>query len=593
MAVGFGADASEWAQRLSHGVDLIAADMSRGAAALAHVRDFKLAGRPVAATVLVPDLRTKIATALAPRLLGHAADPDERITLFGALTAGAIQIDGVEQANYVRYDPVAINGARDFLMSADVCVVRSSLETERIAAVIGFCADSIVVAAPLDPRVPSPCAGTATRDRIVVWAPYQSPAECSLVAQGLDALRLPVTIVCAPGPIPNFGLRAEFVPPDAGPAVLARALLIIDATLDDPGTTRALAAHGVPLATAWTSGAHEWLRPVYPYMPWDARGIFNAAITALGGRAARPAHADDGVSAIAAELRSVSASLLREGPLVSIVIPTYNRRDLLPRAIGSVASQLYRSVEIVVVNDGGSDVSDIVAAFPAARLINQERNAGVMPALNAGIAAARGEYIGLLADDDFLYSDHVSRMVAALERNAFALAHATELVRHAGTGTAESPAIRGHHIGSPRPTFPADILVNNHICGPGAMYRRSVFEQHGFFDQRVHLGADFDMWMRLISCFDFGYVNRVTVEVSMRPQDPTQISNFSGADSAKLLAEIYGRHPVAGRPLLERRRAEQIAFIAAQEVFRAYPTVLLDANDLRELDAVPAPNGSH
>src|SRR5947207_692803 len=91
-------------------------------------------------------------------------------------------------------------------------------------------------------------------------------------------------------------------------------------------------------------------------------------------------------------------------PLVSIVVPTYNRAYCLPRTIDSALAQTYASVEVIVVDDGSKDDT---AALVRARygsdgrvqMISQQ-NAGVAAARNTGMAAARGDYVALLDSDD-------------------------------------------------------------------------------------------------------------------------------------------------------------------------------------------------
>ena len=104
------------------------------------------------------------------------------------------------------------------------------------------------------------------------------------------------------------------------------------------------------------------------------------------------------------------------GPLVSVVIPTYNRRAELQRAIESVLAQDYEPLEIIVVDDASTiDVSLTLpqAAERCLRWITLERNRGGATARNAGLDAAEGEVVALLDSDDVWTSDKLSRQVAA------------------------------------------------------------------------------------------------------------------------------------------------------------------------------------
>jgi len=102
-------------------------------------------------------------------------------------------------------------------------------------------------------------------------------------------------------------------------------------------------------------------------------------------------------------------------PLVSVVLPTFNRTQLLPRALHSIGRQTMRNLEAIVVNDGGIDVAGIVGRYPFARLISHEYNAGLAAARNTGIAHALGKYIAYLDDDDIWLPRHLKVCTDVLE----------------------------------------------------------------------------------------------------------------------------------------------------------------------------------
>lgn len=105
--------------------------------------------------------------------------------------------------------------------------------------------------------------------------------------------------------------------------------------------------------------------------------------------------------------------------LVSIGIPTYERVDGLERALASAAAQTHRELEIVVCDNGSRDATPTLCERWAARdgrvrYLRQEQNRGPIANFNAVIAALRGDYVLLLADDDWLEPDHVERCVTEL-----------------------------------------------------------------------------------------------------------------------------------------------------------------------------------
>ena len=91
-------------------------------------------------------------------------------------------------------------------------------------------------------------------------------------------------------------------------------------------------------------------------------------------------------------------------PKVSVVVPTYNRAELLPRALDSVIAQTFRNFELIIVDDHSTDTTQrVIAEYandPRVRALRHERTRGQSSALNRGIAVARGEYVAFLDDDD-------------------------------------------------------------------------------------------------------------------------------------------------------------------------------------------------
>jgi glycosyltransferase involved in cell wall biosynthesis len=105
---------------------------------------------------------------------------------------------------------------------------------------------------------------------------------------------------------------------------------------------------------------------------------------------------------------------MQNSPLVSVVIPVYNRANYIAAALDSVFAQTYRSIEVIAVDDGSTDCSaEIVRSYPAVRYFYQS-NQGVSVARNVGIAAAQGEFIAFLDADDLWKPDKLSIQIAHL-----------------------------------------------------------------------------------------------------------------------------------------------------------------------------------
>ncbi|HNT86820.1 MAG TPA: glycosyltransferase family 2 protein, partial [Candidatus Hydrogenedentes bacterium] len=128
---------------------------------------------------------------------------------------------------------------------------------------------------------------------------------------------------------------------------------------------------------------------------------------------------------------------IAEGPLVTVVLSSYNYADFLGQALDSVFEQTYRPIELVVVDDGSSDRSrEIIeeklrsASIPATPVFQENR--GQAAALNAGFALAKGRYICTLDSDDYWSRDKVARMAAFAERLPDGGVYQHQLARHSG-----------------------------------------------------------------------------------------------------------------------------------------------------------------
>lgn len=220
---------------------------------------------------------------------------------------------------------------------------------------------------------------------------------------------------------------------------------------------------------------------------------------------------------------------LLERPLVSYIVPTYNRPELLGRALGSIAAQVYSNFEAVVVNDKGHDVSAVVAEYPFARLVNHERNMGLSAARNTGINNARGEYLGYLDDDDHLYPDHTVVLLGALL---------------GGHRAGYSDAAVQYNNG------PAQLYMSNNwnkkqlrrgnlfpVCC--VMHERSLIDEVGYFDEMLPNHEDWDMWIRMSEVCDFVHVPMMTCVVDQTHQGMMNDSH-SMSRGMKMVQEKHG-----------------------------------------------------
>ena len=102
-------------------------------------------------------------------------------------------------------------------------------------------------------------------------------------------------------------------------------------------------------------------------------------------------------------------------PLVSVVIPTFNRAKVVTRAIDSVLEQTYRNCEVIVVDDGSTDdTADVLRSYKDKIVYIQQKNAGPSAARNRGIRESKGEFIAFLDSDDLWFATKLERQAGLL-----------------------------------------------------------------------------------------------------------------------------------------------------------------------------------
>jgi GT2 family glycosyltransferase len=251
-------------------------------------------------------------------------------------------------------------------------------------------------------------------------------------------------------------------------------------------------------------------------------------------------------------------------PLISVIIPSVNRPHRLWLALASVAAQTYAALEVVVVNDGGVDVRDLVDRYRAefrrpAQYVELHPNRGLAGARNAGSAAAAGEWIALLDDDDRFRPDHLARLMAALrDHPTAALAYDDVLIEIEDGGADDVPP---HVIGTcrfgrlyDRATFEQDDFIP-----PSAMlFSRAAFQAAGGFDTEIPMCEDWDFLLRLRDHGDLLYVpGAIGVEYSLRVSAGDNLGSQFGAERRRaldLLSERYGLPPLVPKTFLDVAR---------------------------------------
>jgi glycosyltransferase involved in cell wall biosynthesis len=192
-------------------------------------------------------------------------------------------------------------------------------------------------------------------------------------------------------------------------------------------------------------------------------------------------------------------------PLVSVIIPVFNRKDLLHRALRSVLKQRFRDFEVLVIDDGSIDgVSELPLLCSDTRIQYHrlDINSGVSKARNTGIHHSKGTWIALLDSDDEWTADKLADQMQWLKNNpAFKITQSREIwVRN------------GKRVNPPatHEKFQGDLFkesLNRCMITPSSViFHRDLITIAGGFNESLPACEDYDLWLRITSRFPVGLV---------------------------------------------------------------------------------------
>lgn len=195
-------------------------------------------------------------------------------------------------------------------------------------------------------------------------------------------------------------------------------------------------------------------------------------------------------------------------PLVTVIIPTYNRHDWIGICLDSVKAQTYEHIETLVIDDGSTDGTvEFLRSDPRysfARLHVQAKNGGASVARNAGIKMANGELIVFIDSDDALLPDHVETAVRVFENYPNTGLFCCDSTIIDSNGVILFEGRTWHQIQHELRNQPLqggfrsliDIFQFSHIF-PGFTLPKAVFEKIGDFDQSIFPMDDYDLSLRV------------------------------------------------------------------------------------------------
>ncbi|MBP7088739.1 MAG: glycosyltransferase family 2 protein [Candidatus Omnitrophica bacterium] len=207
----------------------------------------------------------------------------------------------------------------------------------------------------------------------------------------------------------------------------------------------------------------------------------------------------------------------KDKPLVSVIVRTKDRPHLLRRALRSILQQTYRPLEVVLINDGGREITQIQQKFRRyfpIECISLNPSQGRAFSGNAGLKAAKGEYICFLDDDDIFYKNHLKGLVKALIETNYRVAYSdyvTVWMRY-NNKTGRFRQIRNTSL---NPFESLDfsyqkLKIENYIPLNSLLFKNSILKESGGFDNELSDFEDWELLLRIAAKTSFYHLKEKT-----------------------------------------------------------------------------------
>ncbi|MGL1862835.1 MAG: glycosyltransferase family 2 protein [Pseudodesulfovibrio sp.] len=265
--------------------------------------------------------------------------------------------------------------------------------------------------------------------------------------------------------------------------------------------------------------------------------------------------------------------------LVSVVIPTYNRAELLMDTISSVLEQTHQHLEVLVIDDGSTDdTKEQVAALanPRIRYIKTENTGLPASARNTGIAMAKGEFIAFLDSDDLWLPEKLEKQIARLHKTGMDWCNCDYHIFSHDTG--KNTHLRSDTTQPAEGMVAEEMFLTNRVGSPTPIVRKQIFDEVGMFDTDTSLRfvEDWDMWLRIAATHPLCYVNEALARYRVHASNSTNwetvyntaIKSFTVATkAAKLFPETYA--PLLASSIRTHCQAQTKKLLASGETHLA------------------------
>lgn len=268
--------------------------------------------------------------------------------------------------------------------------------------------------------------------------------------------------------------------------------------------------------------------------------------------------------------------IYNDGPLISVIITTFNRVDLVREAIASVLGQTYPNFELIIADDGSTDnTKDMVFSFDDFRIVFLELKHSGLPAVtrNSGIEVSKGEFVALLDSDDFWLPHKLERCISHFSANSStglfcSNEYLLKKVNHLCERTLLQKNIEERYV-----TF-KQLFEQNIVSTSTVVVRRECLKAVGYFDESIDFFTveDWHLWVRIAAQFNIFFSNEPLGYYRIHGDNICLDTGISLVNKYNAIIDIAGKFPQLIEEVdgVVKRCIRNIAFILAKHYLRKF-----------------------
>ncbi len=241
---------------------------------------------------------------------------------------------------------------------------------------------------------------------------------------------------------------------------------------------------------------------------------------------------------------------------ISIIIPTFNRRDYITIALDSVLKQTYKDYEIIIIDDGSSDdTKEVLKPYQDNIRYFYQDNKGIPTTRNRGIREARGDYIAFLDSDDFWLPEKLERQIECFSNNSrygMVATRCSSITPDGRLRKKNRPGKSGWVL--------IDLFKANFIRTSSAMIKKECFDKIGMFDESLPECEEYDLWLRIARKYPVGFINEPLAVYTDNPKGVSTDSLAGRLQRLKVLEKDYLKECIPS-PIYRKRLANNYHYV--------------------------------